>query len=267
MPAYLLDLGDGPGRHLPGGHSKFVIFAGTAADARAVAKAAYDGDGGTKFDGATVTEIAVGADLTHADFQLSVNVLDSSPVLELLTTGATGGAISAAVTAGGSGYSANDILTCVGGTFTRAATFRVLTESAGAVATIELVDPGEYTVFPSGALATTVAPSGGSSCTLTPVFSNDHYYNRLAEMVGLLNATSIIAGAALDIGAATPLLTIAAIGDAIGDKKVEAEYRMDGVAIPGFLGAITDEGIAAAVLSVAVIAAPVVPKLYATARS
>jgi hypothetical protein len=96
-------------------------------------------------------------------------------------------------------------------------------------------------------------------------FTSDLYVNVFAEMVGLLNANSIITGAAFDDAA--PLLTISSIGDALGDLKVQAEFLYGDEAIPGLLGAMTDEGIAAAVLSVATIAAPVIPNMLQSYRN
>jgi hypothetical protein len=76
-------------------------------------------------------------------------------------------AVSAVVAAGGTGYSVNDKLTLVGGTFGTAAIFNVDTLSGSAVATVSLDTAGDYRTIPGNPVSTTVAPAGGSGCTLT----------------------------------------------------------------------------------------------------
>lgn len=90
-------------------------------------------------------------------------------------------ATTATVTAGGTGYSVNDTLTLVGGlTGDTAATYNVDTLSGSAVATVSLVTAGHYAVPPTTPVATTVAPAGGSGCTLTPTFvDNDTDFNEV----------------------------------------------------------------------------------------
>ncbi len=75
--------------------------------------------------------------------------------------------VSAVVTAGGTGYAVADVLTVVGGTKTTAATFRVTAVSSGVVTAVTVTNSGQYSVFPSNPVATTVVPAGGSGCTLT----------------------------------------------------------------------------------------------------
>ncbi|MCK9569021.1 hypothetical protein M0R72_08775 [Candidatus Pacearchaeota archaeon] len=72
-------------------------------------------------------------------------------------------------------------------------------------------------------------------------------------------------GAALTPSYATPNLTIAEIADNIGDHKVyvtvmpPATWPDPDIAIPGFVGAIVDEGIAGAVLTAALVPAQSIP--------
>jgi hypothetical protein len=69
---------------------------------------------------------------------------------------------------GGTGYQVNDVLTVVGaGT---AATFKVLTLTGDAVATVELVSAGSYTALATNPRTTTVAPAGGTGATLTVTY-------------------------------------------------------------------------------------------------
>jgi hypothetical protein len=72
-------------------------------------------------------------------------------------------AIASAPTAGGTGYSLNDVLTISGGS--TGATAKITAVSAGAVAAVELVTRGAGYTSGSGK-ATTVAPAGGTGCTL-----------------------------------------------------------------------------------------------------
>jgi hypothetical protein len=91
---------------------------------------------------------------------------DAESVLEQIKDGnvVTGVTLVAA----GLGYHTNDVLTVVGGTGT-AATATVATVAAvtGAVTAVSLTTAGSYIVFPTNPVTTTVAPGGGSGCTLT----------------------------------------------------------------------------------------------------
>src|SRR3990167_9693995 len=72
----------------------------------------------------------------------------------------------AAVAAGGTGYTAGDILTVVGGTGT-AATIKVLTVAAGVVATAVVQTGGAYTVLPTVTPATVTGGTGNDDATFT----------------------------------------------------------------------------------------------------
>jgi len=105
---------------------------------------------------------------------------------------------SALVTAGGTMYSVNDILTIDGKT----GTARVLTLGAGgAVATVEVVNPGSTYTAGTGK-TTTVAPAGGSGCTITiaiggPIFPS-HMVNGVFKpeiYLPMFNATKYGSGA------------------------------------------------------------------------
>jgi hypothetical protein len=140
------------------------------------------------------------------------------------------------------------------------------------VDTVEVVDPGHYTAIPGNPASTTGGT--GSGLTLTLTSDNDRMANFAAHLVTLLNATTPIAGAAVDMGATPPLLTIASGsgGDDLGDKAVLVEVLAPGVAkkaVSGFLGTITDEGVATDVLSVQIVdpATVTVPSVVATFRN
>jgi hypothetical protein len=81
---------------------------------------------------------------------------------------------SAVIVTGGTGYAVDDIVTIVGGTFTVAAQFKVLTVSGtGAVLTMSLSNSGNYTVFPTNPVSTTDSGAGtGLTLTLTTGSAN-----------------------------------------------------------------------------------------------
>ena len=75
----------------------------------------------------------------------------------------------ASVSAAGTGYLVNDVLTVAGGTFGEVAFARVATiGGSGVVATVELLHAGTYSETPSSPAATTGGT--GSGCTLTLTF-------------------------------------------------------------------------------------------------
>src|ERR1051325_8117663 len=91
--------------------------------------------------------------------------LASTTVWEIQTGGKDDyNTVSAVVTAGGSGYTNNDVLTVSGGTSTTSATFTA-TVSGGVVTSVVATNTGHYTVLPTNAVATTGGT--GTGCTLT----------------------------------------------------------------------------------------------------
>ena len=80
-----------------------------------------------------------------------------------------------------------------------------------------------------------------------------------ASLVTALNALALIAGAAYDNG--TNVLTVAAIGDALGDRTLSVEITPAGASEPmaSLVGAIVHNGIAAAVLTVVLVAQTAIP--------
>lgn len=80
-------------------------------------------------------------------------------------------AVSATVAAGGTGYNTSDVLTLVGGVvaFGGAPATFTATASGGAVTSAALLTAGDYEIFPSDPVLTTVAPAGGTGCTLNVV--------------------------------------------------------------------------------------------------
>ena len=73
-----------------------------------------------------------------------------------------------AVVAGGTSWSVGDQFLILGGTFTVQAIGQVVTESAGVVLTVSIIQAGRYTANPGvGALTTAILPAVGISLTVT----------------------------------------------------------------------------------------------------
>jgi hypothetical protein len=126
--------------------------------------AADNGIGGGFVSSVTVTTAGsyLGADQPTVTFSAP----DKAAVGGVTATGTTVmEVLSAVVTAGGSGYSVNDVLTVTYGGQT--ATFTVATLSTTAVATVTPLTRGTFTATTTGAKTTTVAPAGGTGATLT----------------------------------------------------------------------------------------------------
>lgn len=265
MPAYLVSMPEQTGLTLHGHHgaNKMVVFAASAADALVAAEGHFPGLAGWVAN-ATATEIVAGTNL--AGYTFTVNITGAAgqtvnPISVSALGGAGNNAIQAtpdpAVNAAGTGYATNDILTVAGGTFTRAATLRVTGQTAGAIDTVEVVDPGEYTVAPT-LTANAVTGGTGSSATIDLVMAGENSYEVfLGQLVGLLNAQTDIAGASVDFsdgGAGTRLLTLATGGggDDLGDATVTLFWGQQGGNVAGLSGTVTHEGVSTAVLSVAI---------------
>jgi hypothetical protein len=263
MPAYLLERLENEKTTLPGDMKlgKAVVWAATAADARAVAKGATEGDSSAAWDNATITDLSTV--LNFSSMSMLVKIADSPEILVDIPTPSGNVVNTVALNAPGTGYSTNDILTISNGTKTRAATVRVTGQTGGVIDTIELVDPGDnYTVDPSTTGEAVTGGSGASATVDLTMIAND-YKNLMGAMVTALNAT-VLVGAAMDFGAgANGELQIASGsgGDDKGDLFVDAKIYQtaDGskTAVPGLLGTLTHQGIATDVLKVATVASPV----------
>jgi len=78
-----------------------------------------------------------------------------------------GASVVASIATAGTGYVVGDILTVSGGTFTTAATLRVLAISAGLVTSVEVASRGAYTVVPANPVAHTGGTGTGATFNLT----------------------------------------------------------------------------------------------------
>lgn len=79
---------------------------------------------------------------------------------------ATMNAINRTIVSGGTGYTLNDTITVVGGTFTTAATFTVSAVSGGVVTALAASNGGTYSVLPTGTLSTTGGTGTGLTLTI-----------------------------------------------------------------------------------------------------
>ena len=286
MPNYLVTLPESQtvGNQTLGAQS-MVIFAADAAGARRAAQGRMDGDGNTQWTSgvATVTELVVGLNLEDAGADLGwslycritggvsqvvdptiVQVDGKTKDQALGILGKTRLHIGAvALNDGGTAtYAIDDILTAVGGTFTRAATFRVITVSTGVITAIELVDPGEYTVLPPVMTANPVSGGGGTVALMDLTAATVNSYESLvAQLItDLAGAVDFTPSVDFSEGAAgTRLITLGTVGDAMGAAAVELEMRHNGTVETVLLSTIVEEGIDAAVLTVAIPASPLAP--------
>jgi hypothetical protein len=70
------------------------------------------------------------------------------------------------IVSGGTGYTVNDAITVVGGTFTQAITFTVASVSGGVVTGLTATNGGTYSVLPTGTLSTTGGTGTGLTLTI-----------------------------------------------------------------------------------------------------
>jgi len=260
MPAFLVEMPEVTGLTLHEGANKMVVFADDAQSAEEAAEAHFPGTASWVALG-VATEIVAATSLTG--YELQVTVTGAAGQTAVVDVTATGGAAKLALAsavvgaAAGATYADDEIVTCVGGVFTRAATFRVVAHTGGAVDTVELEDPGEYTTLPTlDEIVTTTGGAGDGNLTLDGVAAaTDSYEVYMAEIVGLLNAHADIAAATIEMSESLlgpRILTVAAISDDIGDGAVTIRFGFgDAGDVSGLKGAIVDEGIAGAVLTMA----------------
>lgn len=282
MPAFLVEL---PSDKRVQGADALVVFAANEAGARAAAQGQFDGDFNTLWGDAetTVTEVVAGAALADAGagwfvygrieggaaqtvgfdpFIFTVDGLDRNPAAGRLGTAQKHIGAVAINDGGMATYIVDEILTAAGGTFTRAATFRVTSVNTGVIDGIEVVDPGEYTELPSLTANAVTGGSGSAALMDLTVAAEGSYEALLAQVVSALGANPDITGADLDLsegGSGARLLTLASIGDGIGDATVTFEVRQNGVAFAPLVSTITDGGAAGAALTVAIPASPIAP--------
>jgi len=260
MTAYLVELPSVGGLTLPEGANKFVVFDTSVANARLAVQAHFGGDADAVIAAAvtTVTEIVAGTDM--AGYEGRVTIIGAAaqvaPLIDITAKGTRIHIGGVTLNDGGTAtYVIDDILTAVGGTFTRAATFRVTTVSTGVITAVELVDPGDYDVAPS-LVANAVTGGGGTVALLDMTIAVEGSYEAIVgQLVTELNAHAEIAGADVDLSegaAGARLLTVAAIADNLGDGTMTFTMSKNKVAYTPLVSTIVHEGIAAAVLTAAV---------------
>lgn len=269
MPAFIVQYPARTGFPLPEGANSFVVFATNAANARAMAAGHFGGDANALMQSAdmTVTEIVVGATAEDAGYTMAmraVGAADGDGNVLVTANGSESLAIEGHVidNQGAATYVLDDILTVIGGTFARAATFRVVSLDTGTVDGVELADPGDYSVLPS-LVANAVSGGGGSGVLLDLVPALAGSWAQLAgKMVTKINALTGHADADVDFSeseSGARLFTVASISDGFGDADMTFEVQKNGVALPQLVSTLVEGGIAAAVLTAAIPASPLAP--------
>lgn len=277
----LPNMDSSPARDLVNGVDSMVVWANDATEAAAVAKTAYEQIGGNVnalWDASSAVAVAAAADFTGFEIDFYIRTASPSPGPQSLAVStAPVKSIHSAIPhsgAAGTGYTTGDIVQIASavGTHTRVAKFKV-TASAGAVTALELVDPGDYSVFPGTltAIATSKVTGGGDDAlTIDVTLDTGLTYNGLiSKLVSSLNGLTGITHAAVDLSAAGRLLTIAGTADVLGDKTFDIALKKNGVAFPNYFSTQTEGGLASAALTVALPTAAVglvVPTLVAKLR-
>lgn len=100
------------------------------------------------------------------------------------TISITNQAASAVLSAAGSGYTTNDIVTVAGGTSTTAAQFK-LTVAAGVITAVTLQTAGAYTGLPTNPVA--VTGGTGTGATLTVTWGGTAEYDLLANFTNYIS--------------------------------------------------------------------------------
>jgi len=160
-----------------GGTGNSVIFSVGGSDANVAMSFLPKGTGAFNISTANGINISSGNTSVTAITRTNAGSGYTSPPTVTVSTPTTAGGVQAQVTAflsvggattlssGGTGYTAGDVLTVSGGTFTSAATITVNTVSAGVIATFTVTTGGQYSVFPSSPAS--VTGGTGSSATFT----------------------------------------------------------------------------------------------------
>lgn len=91
---------------------------------------------------------------------------------------------------GGASYVIGDVLTLQGGTFTEAATFKVLTVIAGTITSIQLLTSGDYTVAPAS--GTPLSGGGGTGATAMNVTTETQVVVQLIDFTFSINENYLL---------------------------------------------------------------------------
>ena len=276
MPAYIVEFPVGSGGSLGAGADTFTVFAATTAIARDLCAARYTGDASARAAEATVTEVTNGADAANLAYRVQVTTAAGTQIADFTgkPEGVSALAATATVNVGGTAtYVVGDILTLAdpGNDALKSATYRVTTVSTGVVTGVELADPGHYLSTPANATGVaTTGGSGGGDCTLDVAFGTGEFESIFGHLSYLAGLETEFSAPTMDYAAATPLLTIAIIADNVGDHTIisnmVANSGQTDIPMTGMAGTLVHEGIAGAVLTVAIPNANN-PLIYAEAKA
>lgn len=245
MATYVLTLRPAGGMSLINRVNQLVIRAESEADARSLANSFSEDDPQGIWNAAELTEVLVFSDFIDFSFRVAISPLG----VEVISTpdgSVTGLDYNNSIDSGGTGYTVGDILTLVGGTFIRPATYRVNSVSGGAVTfALQLVDPGLYSVLPAKPAPTS---GGGTGATILWNYFGEsaNFETMLASLVDNLNAQPEINGASVDASFsgffADGKLVVADSGDALGDQTLTVELLINNQPITSMIKTITHQG-------------------------
>ncbi|CAB5220142.1 hypothetical protein UFOVP239_65 [uncultured Caudovirales phage] len=128
---------------------------------------AINGGGTTLSNGGTVTGITRLA--TNSNYTSAPSMVIASPTTAggvQATASCTIGMTLFPINGGGTGYTAGDVLTIVGGTFTTVATLTVSTVSGGVITAVTGTNAGVYTIAPTNPVSVTGGTGNGATFNL-----------------------------------------------------------------------------------------------------
>lgn len=166
-----------------------------------------DGIGGNRVASVTIT--TPGSYAGGSSPTVSFSAPDLAGVGAVTATGdVVMEALSAVATAAGNGYNVGDVLTVSYGGQTATFTVATLTGGAGSgVATVTVTNAGSFTATTAGAKATTVAPAGGTLCTLTITYrvksvtmtEKGSGYSTVADALPTFSAGAAVGASVLEV--------------------------------------------------------------------
>jgi hypothetical protein len=170
--AYLVKVPDTGGQTLKNGANALIVYADSATDAKAVAKARFGGDSDALWAAATVTAIAAGADLEG--WRLHIVVYDGTDTVDVTVTGAAAATVD---TIGALAVTALNATTPIAGAAynsgTNVLTIAETTDGLGDKAVLaEFLPPANSSWTGSAAIpsfVTTVVDEGASGAALSCV--------------------------------------------------------------------------------------------------
>ena len=257
MAVYKVELETLDGGHRVNGHVGHIVVATDAAGAKEVAQSVDGMPNDGRWDESTPLLLSSthesSLETDRAEMSCVLNVSGAVAQTKEWNVSVKAGtadiaAIAVAIGTGGTGYSVNDVLTLVGGTFTHPCRLNVTSDSGGVIDGIEIIDPGVYSVFPADSVA--VTGGGGSSADFDMTTNVAGMAGLMSLVVNALVVNSEFTGAQYTPADDIMIISTGAVDD-LGDGTVGIVVNnIYGGVIATHVGAITDEGATSANLSV-----------------